>query len=68
MANNKRVEEIYSKLLELNQELNNIRDKCAHKETYYVENYQWRPASTIPATLCEECDMVIKFNIGLNTD
>ena len=62
MANNKRVEEIYTKLIELKQELNTIRDNCPHIERYEVENYQWRVASTCPATLCKECDEVISLH------
>lgn len=55
----RRVDIIYEKINSLNNELKEIREDCPHLETYDVDNYQWRVASSIPATLCKECDEVI---------
>jgi len=55
----KRVNEIFSELDVLKEELKMIRQDCSH-DSYHIGNWSWRPGAIMQVRICNHC----QDNIG----
>jgi hypothetical protein len=56
----KETKELYYKILkDVNEGLKKLRERCPHEHTFEGD-YEWRPAATFRALICDDCGAVVK--------
>lgn len=59
MSTRKRINELRQTILNSQNELTDLQEKCSHP-SYIVDMYMWRIAAYYPTRICTECDKPIE--------